>query len=1608
MNNMTPYFTLRRHTTQFLVIVLACFASVAHAAHREIQMVEGVVFGLDPAWSSGSEFDKAFDGDVNTFYDYAYGNNESYVGFDHGDVAVPVEIRFTARKKYSERMVGGRFEGSNESATAGYETLYEVKADPGESGQSISLSTGTAYRYYRYLAPAGSYGNIAEFSIVAEEATVLETVPPAPEGFRSMQMNGQTVFGLDPAWRTGREFEKAFDGDSGTYYDYKYGDRESFVGFDSGQATSPLRIHFTPRDKRENRMIGGRFEGSNESPYSGYVTLYEITSEPDPAAQAVELNTTETFRYYRYLASAGSYGNIAEFSIDWVLPDMIDQPVATEEPTTQEEFPVVEEPSEPESIVYPEGYREAVVADTLVFGLDPAWRSGREFENVFDGDGSTYYDYKYGDRESFVGFDASEAILPERIIFQARAQYTGRMIGGRFEASNESPVSGYTILHTVSDAPSEGEQSVDLVSETAYRYFRYVAPSGSYGNIAKFAVVGSAPLVDDSGGAIDGSGSSVGGESGGASVAAETIPGQAGIRFSVNLEQAGLVSAAVYDSGGRIVRTLLEAEPLKAGTHALLWDGLDREGRAAPVGEYTFKVLRGDGLQSEFVTNLGLNPGSGIFDTWVGNHDGAASVAVDATGMYIAAQITETAPVLLKQSLDGSVRHWTETRADVTNGRFQGGSALASDQNGTLYMLQQDGRLQAINTSDGQLRASWNLLPEGIVYDMFTYQHSLEQIAGADVAAYGDTVVVTLRASGKALWIDPSSGAIIREMALVEPLGVAVASNGEALVISGGGVIGIQPNGVTRNVITQNLHAPQRISIDRSNGSILVTDGFPETQVKRFSATGAWLATYGRSGGRASGAYDANDLYAATDITADGQGGFFIAEPQSPPRRVAHFNSSGLVQNEWFGGQPYYAWAEPDPQDPTKAWYFTIEGLVLAQIDLTSGAWAVLETYMPDQLAQGLIRQPHGHVGQWRVLYKGGQRYLISDSAAQVLVHNDGQLRAVSVSSDEPEQLAQAMDLAGYTSSAKAFRWLDANGDGEPQPVEFTFTGHQADPSVNTVHGDFSLIGFDRSSEVFTVVKTEALWGPYGPYYPVGNESGLNLPVAATVASSRPGSRGSGSYMDAEGNYYAHYNVESERHGTYWPTDWASVSRFVKMDAGGNELWNVGRHAVHGGLAGSANTSYIETPEGQLHVPVKVIGEVDDTLVLADRVENPALAWTKDGLYIGSLLQNRAKDGLPDSVYSWFLTETGDDAITTSDNGSGGRVVQYADGSVLWFAQGRNSIPVYKVTGWGEWDRLESSFSLKEVTATAASQGSGLTAQYYDGEISATPAASVLNTQVWHGLGYGDADRDNVIDGPWGPVYDWSNGPAEISRDTNFAVRWTGEVEAPLSETYIFSTYARGGVRLWIDGQQIIFSWNEVIERVESTPVALTAGQRYSIQLDYHSSQAHPAISLNWESHSLDRARIPSQYLYPERTAPVYVQTREATDYTEAASFDVDYGGMIDWMTDAYAVTGYRQWSFGYSGAYIGYTSVEFGDGISTLQVHGSGYPSDGGDAYPVTLAFRLGSPSGSTIANVTLPKDVQTVEVPVAAVTGRQDVYVVNTTTNQWHHIDFRWFRFQ
>jgi glucose/arabinose dehydrogenase len=120
---------------------------------------------------------------------------------------------------------------------------------------------------------------------------------------------------------------------------------------------------------------------------------------------------------------------------------------------------------------------------------------------------------------------------------------------------------------------------------------------------------------------------------------------------------------------------------------------------------------------------------------------------------------------------------------------------------------------------------------------------------------------------------------------------------------------------------------------------------------------------------------------------------------------------------------------------------------------------------------------------------------------------------------------------------------------------------------------------------------------------------------------------------------------------------------------------------------------------------------------------------------------------------------------------------------------------------------------------------------------------------------------DPTVDYAWG-----SGSPApSIGADT-FSARWTGQVEAQFTETYRFYTQSDDGVRLWVNGLRIVNNWTNHASREDSGTIALVAGQRYDVRLEYYENTGGATARLSWSSPSTPKAVVPSTRLYPAMT----------------------------------------------------------------------------------------------------------------------------------------------
>lgn len=153
---------------------------------------------------------------------------------------------------------------------------------------------------------------------------------------------------------------------------------------------------------------------------------------------------------------------------------------------------------------------------------------------------------------------------------------------------------------------------------------------------------------------------------------------------------------------------------------------------------------------------------------------------------------------------------------------------------------------------------------------------------------------------------------------------------------------------------------------------------------------------------------------------------------------------------------------------------------------------------------------------------------------------------------------------------------------------------------------------------------------------------------------------------------------------------------------------------------------------------------------------------------------------------------------------------------------------------------------------------------------SAIGAGTGLQGQYWTALSNFSGTPALIRIDPTVNFTTWGAAPlAPLFPTNNFTVRWTGTVLPQFSETYTFYFIADDGVRLWVNGQQLINSWYDEAAFEYQGAIALQAGQQYSIQIDYYQHLGGSTAQLMWSSPSTPIAIIPQTQLYPTIAPPV-------------------------------------------------------------------------------------------------------------------------------------------
>jgi hypothetical protein len=146
---------------------------------------------------------------------------------------------------------------------------------------------------------------------------------------------------------------------------------------------------------------------------------------------------------------------------------------------------------------------------------------------------------------------------------------------------------------------------------------------------------------------------------------------------------------------------------------------------------------------------------------------------------------------------------------------------------------------------------------------------------------------------------------------------------------------------------------------------------------------------------------------------------------------------------------------------------------------------------------------------------------------------------------------------------------------------------------------------------------------------------------------------------------------------------------------------------------------------------------------------------------------------------------------------------------------------------------------------SAPGNGDGLLGEYF----SDTNLSNLVMTRI-----------DPVIDMNWGE----GSPDSSLSAD-NYSIRWTGRIEAQISETCTIITRSDDGMRVWINNQMVIDDWIDHAasdETEASGTIYMDMGQQYDITVEYYEGSGEASAQLFWSNPYYSREIIPQSQLY--------------------------------------------------------------------------------------------------------------------------------------------------
>lgn len=247
---------------------------------------------------------------------------------------------------------------------------------------------------------------------------------------------------------------------------------------------------------------------------------------------------------------------------------------------------------------------------------------------------------------------------------------------------------------------------------------------------------------------------------------------------------------------------------------------------------------------------------------------------------------------------------------------------------------------------------------------------------------------------------------------------------------------------------------------------------------------------------------------------------------------------------------------------------------------------------------------------------------------------------------------------------------------------------------------------------------------------------------------------------------------------------------------------------------------------GLLQPPTSRPAQPTNLIATAASSRQVNLTWTDNSNIAANQEDTTTIERSPDGTTGWTVLGT-----------VGRNITSYIDLTVAATTQ-----YFYRVKATNTLGDSPYSPTATVTTPAPGTDGDGLLGTYFDNIDFTAQKLQRIDTTVNYDFGTGSPDP-------------------QIGPDT-FSIRWTGQIKPSFSETYTLYTTSDDGIRLTVNGTVVVDSLIDQAPTEHSGTIALTAGQRYDIQIDYYENGGGAVAKLEWSSASQPRQVVPMAALF--------------------------------------------------------------------------------------------------------------------------------------------------